>query len=162
MGTPPGYVEYHLVEEAVTWLESLAACPQRHPDWTLATVSDEREWLVMVGSMQAAWSAPGAPPVGFYNGAWVGLSSPDPVPAAVPSTGPWPPASNWQWAVGVQRDGASLSAHMASKWGAVGTGWSRDGQLRGQPDNSGGYQRCVLLAMGVNALPISTSRCALG
>jgi hypothetical protein len=137
--------------------------------------------------MEAAWSAAGGPPVGFYNGAWIGLSSDTAVrtsllsrpvcprltrahdcaarrtvqiPANVAANGPWAPATNWRWANGTSQDGPLITAYMESKWGAVGTGWQRDGIQRGQPDNSGGRQRCVLIAIGVNALPITDDECA--
>ena len=48
-----------------------------------------------------------------------------------------------------------MPALMASKWGGLGTGW----QGSAQPDNSGGQQRCVLIARGVGGLPLAASRC---
>jgi hypothetical protein len=103
----PGHVEYVLVDKTLTWLDALAACAARHPgaldeshsrdtghalrltkkstcaarpvcaaEWSLATVKDEREWQALVGAMRAAGSMSA---VGSFDGAWVGLSSPDPV-----------------------------------------------------------------------------------
>ena len=81
---PPsnGYLRYVFVDEALTWLQALTRCPELNPLWTgLATIRDESEWLIMVHAMDEVWGAPDGPPVGYYNGAWVGLSSPDPVRA---------------------------------------------------------------------------------
>ena len=143
------------MDEALTWLESLTRCPEINPAWTsLATIRDEREWQILVTEMEEAWSAPDGPPIGFYNGAWVGLSSPDPIPANVPRRGPWQPGANWQWVDGTSQDGTAITPFMATKWGAVGTGWNGVAQ----PDNSGGFQRCVLIATGSNALPITADR----
>jgi hypothetical protein len=146
-------VDYFLVTQQRTWLDALTACPAVNPEWTLATITDDREWQVLVNAMQREWTRPGAPAVGFYNGAWVGLSSPDPVPATVASTGPWTTASNWQWTNNASRKGSTITPYIETKWGAAGTGY----QGSAQPDNSGGRQHCVLIAAGTSTLPITDS-----
>jgi hypothetical protein len=45
-------------------------------EWTLATIRDEREWRVLVDKMQRVFSSPDAPTLGYYSGAWIGLSTP--------------------------------------------------------------------------------------
>jgi hypothetical protein len=125
----------------------------RVTDWRLAITLDESEWQLLVAAVQSMWAANGAPHGAGYNGVWIGLSSPDPVPSTVPDDGPWQPASNWRWAHSVGGGGVAWPALWASMGGGGGPGW----QGSAQPDNSGGQQRCVLIARSVGAT--LASRC---
>ena len=145
---------YALVREKVNFNDALTQCPLRGPGWELATAKTDAEFRELARTMVAEFPNP----PDKYQGAWVGLTSPDaaPTPSGVP-------AQNWQWTDGTNRNGPTADpAFLSNYWGPVGTGYSGDtgecvpengcspanGFLRAQPDNAGGKQRCALIAVG--------------
>ena len=124
------------------------------PGGQLARVFHQRDFTTMSELLLAEFPNP----QDIYQGAWIGLNSPDPFPdQGGPQSGV--AAGNWQWAEGSNSSGLPATF-------AEGTDFVRWGQGNGflidetqpcaapcagrhnQPDNSGGRQRCVLIAVG--------------
>jgi hypothetical protein len=116
-------------------------------DWAPATLQNEGDWSIFVGQLQSVFSAANAPPIGYYVGAWVGLSAPTPIAEsrAMPQQrfGLWLRADgarldprHWFWTNGSLQWGAPITGEgggqdMTSKWGKA-NGWHG----YDQPDNS--------------------------
>jgi hypothetical protein len=178
--------KYHYVNESVTWLEHLSRCRQVNPHWTPATIRDDVDWNDLVARMGTVFSSSTTPLgmfTGAWVGLW--SPAPIDESHAMPTQrhGPWRvdgavglDPHNWFWTNGSWASALDLQdlvplapitgarstgawTNMSSKWGMANGYTYHDGAaavVLNQPDNSGGRQRCVLIAIGVEALPITS------
>ena len=165
--TDPQNPSFFLVRERVTFLDAVELCPQRIPGSQLAQVLNDEDYRVMSQLLIDEFPNPD----NIYTGGWIGLNAYGGDHGGVPleASQAGIPATGWRWVSGTDINGP-LATPDQLHWGPVGTGYSgntgncvsangcsaENGFLRAQPDNSGGLQRCVLIAVG-NIPPTLTS-----
>ena len=131
--------DYTLVQTAVTFLDAVQQCPQRVPGSQLARVTSDSDYSTISSLLVASFPNP----TDIYQGAWIGLNAINSPDQTTPST-PGVPATGWRLVEGTNLDGPLATNEQLRYWGGLGTGFAG----LPQPDNSGGSQRCVLIAVG--------------
>ena len=125
---------YTLVKDKLPWLEAVGQCPIRVPGSQIARIRNRADYNTISRLLVEQFPNP----TDLYQGAWIGLVSKDPAPTPVGQ-----PAGNWMWVDSVTSAG-ELATPEQLYWGGPGTGFNG----LPQPDNSGGSQRCTLIAVG--------------
>jgi len=156
--------EYRLFQPDQTWVEAVGMCPVVWEGSQLARVETDQDYEIITDLLIASFPNP----EDIYQGAWIGANAYN-APGNSNQVGF--PSSGWRWVEGTNYDGPFLEDDMFhSRWGGIGTGFGGElleenaacdprncradlGFSRKQPDNSGGNQRCALIAVG--AIPPS-------